>query len=434
MTSVATSGKLCETSRAGVGISLATTMLATRRQSLWSTRLLVRSMSTRPGVGHSGHLSADSTLRNRHDGPAIPSEGMTHSQKYLFDLNGFLVLKDVFDADFTARANTAVDAHLHRLHERKGQLRTSGLYGRESKELAGDGETGRKDLGGMLGWDAPHREPFRELLSHPTVAKVLHELIGVGCEHSEGRKEASIGNAPNPVSAAYDQQAASSTHSLRVTHPLPIRISFASTDRLDHSPLMIAQEKGAEGHTLHGGAVTESGEPAWPLAYEFRHGHMRNQLLTVCMQLSDANVGDGGFCVVPGSHKANFAVPPALADLADPNLNEFVRQPAVHPGDVLIFTEAVLHGTLPWTADHQRRTVIYRFAPAGSAYGRGYLPSWPAEALEGMSEAQRCVMAEPYHPRMNRTYVGKDGEAVGAKAREEFKVSFDERVFGSKYF
>ena len=58
--------------------------------------------------------------------------------------------------------------------------------------------------------------------------------------------------------------------------------------RLDHSPLLLAQEKGAEGHTLHGGAVTESGEPAWPLAYEFRHGKMRNQLLTVCMQLRDA--------------------------------------------------------------------------------------------------------------------------------------------------
>ena len=53
---------------------------------------------------------------------------------------------------------------------------------------------------------------------------------------------------------------------------------------LDHSPLMIAQERGSEGHTLHGGAVTEAGEPAWPLAYEFRHGHMRNQLLTVCIE------------------------------------------------------------------------------------------------------------------------------------------------------
>lgn len=85
--------------------------------------------------------------------------------------------------------------------------------------------------------------------------------------------------------------------------------------RLDHSPLMIAMEKGAEGHTLHGGAVTEAGEPAWTLAYEFRHGQMRNQLLTVCLQLSHAAPGDGGFCVVPGSHKANFPVPPVFAAL-----------------------------------------------------------------------------------------------------------------------
>ena len=119
---------------------------------------------------------------------------------------------------------------------------------------------------------------------------------------------------------------------------------------------MISMEKGSEGHTLHGrapsersaagfsivdrptgarttdlcciagGAVTESGEPAWPLAYTFRHGQMRNALLTVCMQLRDARDGDGGFCIVPGSHKANFAVPPALADLADPELNEHVKQ------------------------------------------------------------------------------------------------------------
>jgi hypothetical protein len=344
-----------------------------------------RQMSTRPGVGHSGHLSADSTLRNQHDGPTASAPGFSHKQKYLFDLNGFLVLRNVFDQDMVARANAAVDAHLDRLHERKGELRTSGLYGRESQQLAGDGATGRKDLGGMLGWEAPHREPFRELLCHPAVAKALHELVGVGY-------------------------------------------------RLDHSPLMIAQEKGAEGHTLHGGAVTESGEPAWPLAYSFRHGHMRNQLLTVCMQLSDAPAGAGGFCAVPGSHKANFSVPPALADLADPELNEFVVQPVLAPGDCLIFSEATLHGTLPWTADHQRRTVIYRFAPAGSAYGRGYLPTWPAEATEGMSEAELCVMEPPYHPRMNRTYVDVDGEAVAARAREEFKVRFDEEVFGSRYF
>jgi len=339
--------------------------------------------SSAPLVGHSGHLSAEA-LRNRHDVPKAP-EGLSHKQRYAFDLNGYLVIRNAFDPSMISRANAAIDAHMETLHERSGKLRTSGLYGRESKALAGDGSTGRFDMGGMLGWETPHREPFREVLSHPQVARALSELVGVGY-------------------------------------------------RLDHSPLMLAQEKGSEGHTLHGGAVTEAGEPAWPLAYEFRHGQMRNQLLTVCMQLTDAPAGAGGFCAVPGSHKSNFSVPPALADLADEELAEFVVQPALMAGDLLIFTEATLHGTLPWMLDHQRRTIIYRFAPAGSAYGRGYLPTWPAAALEGMTEAQRAVMEAPFHPRMNRTFVDREGQPVLPKPREAFKVEFDEKVFGTKYF
>ena len=51
-----------------------------------------------------------------------------------------------------------------------------------------------------------------------------------------------------------------------------------------------------------------------------------------------------------------------------------------------------------------------------------------------MSAAQRAVMEAPYHPRMNRTYVGKDGEAKLAKPRESCKVEFDEKVFGTRYF
>ena len=62
----------------------------------------------------------------------------------------------------------------------------------------------------------------------------------------------------------------------------------------------------------------------------------------MCLQLTDAPAGAGGFCVVPGSHKANFPVPPALADLADDELNEHVAQPALRPGDLLLFTEVPL--------------------------------------------------------------------------------------------
>ena len=32
---------------------------------------------------------------------------------------------------------------------------------------------------------------------------------------------------------------------------------------------------------------------------------------------------------MPGSHKSNFSVPPALADLADDELNDFVHQPVL---------------------------------------------------------------------------------------------------------
>uniref|UniRef100_A0A7S1Z3A8 Uncharacterized protein n=1 Tax=Ditylum brightwellii TaxID=49249 RepID=A0A7S1Z3A8_9STRA len=358
-------------------------------------RFLCRSLSSQGGVGHSGHLSAD-LLRNAHDVPVANADAISavsHKSKYLFDLNGYVILRKVFTNDDVKAANDAIDKHIKDgfLHERKGKLRTSGLYGRESSALAGDGETGRFDMGGMLGWERPFCEPFRSVLCHPAIAPFLNEVLGAGY-------------------------------------------------RLDHSPLLIAQEKGSEGHTLHGGAVTESGDPAWPLAYDFKHGTMRSQLLTVCMQLTAANEGDGGFCAVPGSHKSNYSVPPDLADLADEELAEHVRQPVLLPGDVLIFSEATLHGTLPWRASHQRRTVIYRFAPAGSAYGRGYLATsdqesmWPGSALEGMTDSQRAVMLPPYHPRMNRPYVDSAGNAVGAKPRESFKVEFDEKVFGTKYF
>jgi len=341
--------------------------------------------ATRAGVGHSGHLSADS-MKNQHDAPDVTETGLSQKHRYLFDLNGFLVIRNAFSPEEVAKANAAIDANADKLKERKGKLRTSALYGRESHALAGDGETGRIDGGGLLGWDAPHADVFRSVLAHPSLVPALTDLMGAGY-------------------------------------------------RLDHSPLLLAMNKGAEGHTLHGGAVTEAGEPAWPLRFECVGGQMRNQLLTVCLQLTDAPAGAGGFCVVPGSHKSNFPIPPALADLADEELAQYVQQPPIMAGDVLVFTEAALHGTLPWTADHQRRTVIYRFAPAGSAYGRGYADGgWPAAMLDGMSDAQRAVCEPPFHPRMNRVCLDDDASPVEPRPREPWKIEFDEQVFGARYF
>ena len=70
--------------------------------------------STGVAVGHSGHLSAEeaarrSELRNVHDGPAAETV-MSHKEKYLFDLTGFLVVKDVLTAEQLKLANAAIDS------------------------------------------------------------------------------------------------------------------------------------------------------------------------------------------------------------------------------------------------------------------------------------------------------------------------------------
>jgi len=323
-----------------------------------------------------------------HDGAALnPFRGrkdaarMSDEDKFLFDTNGFVVVRGVFGADDLRRFHAAIDAHADRIHERKGQLRLTA----NRTPLSGDGVTGRKDLAGFLGWETPHREPFRDVLTHPRLLPYLHELVGPGY-------------------------------------------------RLDHNPLLILQDPGSEGFEFHGGSTLDSGEWNHPLGYQFNHGKMRCNLLAFAVHLTDVKEGEGGFCVIRGSHKSNYACPAAIKRYE--RAVEHAHQPAIDAGDVVVFTEATTHGTLPWRGASQRRNVIYRFSPATNAYGRGYAENgWPSAFLEGMTDAQRSVMNPPYHPRLNRTVVAEDGvRAIEAAPREKHKVDFDRAVFKQDYF
>ena len=240
-------------------------------------------------------------------------------ERYLFDLNGFIVVRNVFTADEIARANAAIDARSERIVERKGDLR---LGGNKGDPLAGDGVTGRADLGGMLEWPAPDRDLFRSVLTHPKLVPYYHALVG----------------------EAY---------------------------RMDHLPLLIQQAPGADGFVFHGGKMNDDGTWCDELAYHWNQGRMYNRLLAVSVALTRTKPGDGGFCVVRGSHKSNLPCPPSIKRYEEHR--DLVDNPGLEPGDVLFFTEASTHGTLPWSAEHTRRAALYRFAPATSAYGRAYL-------------------------------------------------------------
>ena len=71
---------------------------------------------------------------------------------------------------------------------------------------------------------------------------------------------------------------------------------------------------------------------------------------------------------------------------------EYVVQPAVEAGDALFFTEALVHGTMPWTAAHERRALLYKYSPGHS--------SWATEPYNhddygDLTEQQKRIMAPP---------------------------------------
>ena len=93
---------------------------------------------------------------------------------------------------------------------------------------------------------------------------------------------------------------------------------------------------GTEGHTMHGGGHIER-----PGAfYRYRDGLMRCGLTVASWQLTDQLEDDGGFAVVPGSHKGNIKPPPGLVDATD--RMGVLTQVVAPAGSLVIFTEALL--------------------------------------------------------------------------------------------
>ena len=68
-------------------------------------------------------------------------------------------------------------------------------------------------------------------------------------------------------------------------------------------------------------------------------------------------------------------------------------------GDVVVFTEALTHGTLPWRNRDERRTLIYKYSPGNSGYDVG---RWPTDLLDACTPRQRLLLQPPsvggHHP------------------------------------
>jgi len=179
---------------------------------------------------------------------------MTEDERYLFDLNGYLIVRGVLSPAEVEAANAAIDARAHLMVQRNDAALRNAV---QNSHMYGTGP-GRKDLGRVLEWGSPDSNVFKSILAHPRLVPLFHGILGKGYH-------------------------------------------------MDHLPFVIAQDQGAEGFQLHGGTIDcASGEYNPHLAYTCHHGMIRSALLGCNVMLTDHNAGDGGFCIVPGSHKSNF--------------------------------------------------------------------------------------------------------------------------------
>jgi ectoine hydroxylase-related dioxygenase (phytanoyl-CoA dioxygenase family) len=307
---------------------------------------------------------------------------MTEDERYLFDLNGYIIIRNVLSPSEVAEANSMIDNHQTAMIERKEASLRNAVKG---TAFYGSGP-GRKDLGAVLEW-GDDSKVFKSILAHPRLVPLFHGIMGKGY-------------------------------------------------RLDHLPFVIAQDKGAEGFQLHGGTVDcTSGDYNPHLAYTCHNGFIRSALMGCNVMLTDHDAGFGGFCVVPGSHKSNFKMPPGMVD--GEKYKEFIQQPATKAGDVVLFSEGTVHGAMAWTQEFQRRVCLYRFSPATNVYGRSYFTEngkWPAKMYEGMNDAERAVLEPPYANRLDRPEIMEDAKSVQISTRNDRKKQHDQELFGTKYF
>jgi hypothetical protein len=173
---------------------------------------------------------------------------------------------------------------------------------------------------------------FRDLLDHPAVLPVLRDLLG---DH------------------------------LRLDHAYGIRMA-----------------PGTSGLGLHGGGL-----PFDPSQYYLhRGGRMYNGLTTVTWSLVESEPGQGGFGCIPGSHKADEHLPPEIPA-------EWVREVPLRAGSVLVFTEALTHCTIPWTAPHDRSAVLFKYAPGHLAWSQWTEP--PRALWRSLSGQQKRLLQPP---------------------------------------
>lgn len=231
---------------------------------------------------------------------------MTPEEKYLFDLQGYLVIGDVLSDELLGRINETID-RLEALDDAEVAARGAARkYVKDDNVYAQKGIQTETSPGDYSCNVLAYGGVFEELIDLPTTLPYIEEMIGKSC-----RLDAVSFLSRNSAGA--------------------FRFHHGYAELLPYSEYAIEGEQ------------------------------FKCVSVKIGYALTDVGVEDGCFAVIPGSHKSNFTNP--LVGLVPDAAHRLVEPLPCKAGDAVLFSEDLSHGAVENCSGKVRRTLFYSYAP-----------------------------------------------------------------------
>ena len=260
----------------------------------------------------------------------------TELEMYLFDLNGYIVVKNALKKSEVNACNKIIDKLKNLKNgEWQGYIHGHNYGGKEGLNLQQIYEAGK---------------PFEKLIDHPSWIHHMLEFVGGKgtFDHNHG--------------------------------PLFIDENFANV------------REAGEANGIHSG----NPEGIQRNHYRYQDGKFHCSQVNILLALTDIGEGDGGTVVIPSSHKSNIQHPEYKTNVMKKNKITSAetmtasKEIYLKAGDGLIFVDSLCHGSAKRVNKGERRIVVYRYGPSWGFFRHPYRPS--KKLLKNLNTFQRQIV------------------------------------------
>ena len=257
--------------------------------------------------------------------------------EYLFDLNGYIIIKNALNKKELRDLNKILDKLKNiKNKEWSGYVHGHNYGGKEGLNLQQIYEAGK---------------PFENLIDHPSwINHMMHFVGGKG---------------------TFDQH-----HG-----PLFIDENFANI----RGP--------GEAIGIHSG----NPEGLQRNHYRYQDGKFHCSQVNILLALSDIGPGDGGTVIIPSSHKSNIEHPEFKNNkmlgggkVSSAEGMTAAKEVYLKAGDGLVFVDSLCHGSAKRINKGERRIVVYRYGPSWGFFRHPYRPS--KQLLSRLSKFQQKIV------------------------------------------